>query len=104
MENPGIKIDDGVFTHICCVWLDIKPYILFLVTKGGTDIWMVYNGTSSVMNSHLWAPWFALPTIYALARALEVGMFMADSDIGEIFLNFILEKRCACLAGAAVVG
>jgi hypothetical protein len=69
---------------------------------------MVYNGTSSRMNAHLWAPLFALPTIYALARTLarylEVGMFMADSNIGEIFFNFMLEKRCACLAVAAVVG
>jgi hypothetical protein len=24
---------------------------------------------------------------------------MADSDIGETFLNFSLEERCACLAG-----
>jgi hypothetical protein len=60
---------------------------------------MVYNGTSSGMNAHLWAHWFALPTIYALARALEVGMFMADSDIGEMFLNFMLEERCAFFAG-----
>jgi hypothetical protein len=38
LEEHGIKIDDGVFTHICCVWLDIKPYIFFLVPKGGTSI------------------------------------------------------------------
>jgi hypothetical protein len=24
---------------------------------------------------------------------------MGDSDIGEMFLNFMLEKNCACLAG-----
>jgi hypothetical protein len=50
------------------------------------------------MNAHLWAPWFALPTIYELARALEVGTFMVDSDIEEMFLNFMLEKNCAGLA------
>jgi hypothetical protein len=60
---------------------------------------MVYNGTSSGMNAHLWARWFALPTIYALARAVEVGTFMGDSDIGEMCLNFMLEENCACLAG-----
>jgi hypothetical protein len=60
---------------------------------------MVYNGTSSGMNSHLWAPWFALPTIYALTGALEVGTIMGDSDIGEMFLNSMLEENCACLAG-----
>jgi hypothetical protein len=91
LEEHGIKIDDGFCTQIFFVWLDIKPYIFFLVPKGGTDIRMMYNGTYSGMNAHLWVPWFALPTIYALARALEVGTFMADSYIGEICLNFMLE-------------
>jgi hypothetical protein len=65
----------------------------FSVPKGDTDIRMVYNGTSSGMNSHLWAHWLALPTIYALARALAVGTFMGDSYIGEMFLNFMLEEN-----------
>jgi hypothetical protein len=69
------------------------------VPNGDTYIQMVYNGTSSGMNAHLWAPWFALPTIYDLARALEVGTFMGDSDIGKMFLNFMLEENCACLVG-----
>jgi hypothetical protein len=60
---------------------------------------IVYNGTSSGLNAHLWAPWFALPTICAFLRALEIDTFMADSDIGEMFLNFMLEERCARLAG-----
>jgi hypothetical protein len=61
---------------------------------------MVYNGTSSGTNVRLWAHWFTLPIIYALSRALEVGTFMGDSDIGEMFfLNFMLEENCACLAG-----
>jgi hypothetical protein len=71
----------------------------FSVPKGDTDIRMVYNGTSSGMNAHLWAPWLALLKIYALARALEVGTFMGDSDIGEMFFKFMLEENCACLAG-----
>jgi hypothetical protein len=75
----------------------------FAVAKGATDIRMVYNGTSSGVNAHLWAPWFALPTICALLRALELNTYMADSDIGEIFLNFILEERCARLAGVDLI-
>jgi hypothetical protein len=71
----------------------------FAVPKGDTDIRLVYNGTSSGLNAHLWAPWFALPTIFTLLRALEVDTFMADSYIGEMFLNFMLEERCAILAG-----
>jgi hypothetical protein len=32
----------------------------FAVPKGDTDIRLVHNGTSSGLNAHLWAPWFAL--------------------------------------------
>jgi hypothetical protein len=71
----------------------------FAVPKGDTDILLVYNGTSLGLDAYLWAPWFALPTICALLRALELDTFMADSDIGEMFLNFMLEERCARLAG-----
>jgi hypothetical protein len=57
------------------------------------------GSSSSGLNKHLWAPGFALPTIGALLRALELDTFMADSDIGEMFLHFMLEERCARLAG-----
>jgi hypothetical protein len=63
----------------------------FAVPKGDIDVRIVYNGTYSGVNAHLWAPWFALPMICALLRALELDTFMADSDIGEMFLNFMLE-------------
>jgi hypothetical protein len=63
------------------------------------DIHLVYNGTSLDLNAHLWSPWFALPTICALLRALELERFIADSDIGEMFLNIMLEERCARLTG-----
>jgi hypothetical protein len=72
---------------------------LFSVAKGDEDILMVYNGTSSGLNAHLWCPWFALATIYNILRALEPGTYMGDIDIGEMFLNFILEARCSYLAG-----
>jgi hypothetical protein len=78
----------------------ILSLMSFLVMpKGEKNIHLIYNGTSLVLNAHLWAPWFSLPTIYALLRALELDTFMADSDIGERFLNFMLEERCARLAG-----
>jgi hypothetical protein len=68
--------------------------LLFAVTKGDTDIRIVSNRTSSGMNAHLWAPWFALPTIFSLLRALELNTFMTDYKIGEMFLNCVLEERC----------
>jgi hypothetical protein len=70
----------------------------FAVPKGDTYIRLAYNGISLGLNTHLWAPWFALPTICALLRALELDTFMVDSDIGNMFLNFMLEERCARLA------
>jgi hypothetical protein len=73
------------------------------VPKGDTYARMVYNGTSSVINAHLWATWFALPTICALLRALEMDNFMADSYIGEMFLNFMLEEMCVRLAGVDLI-
>jgi hypothetical protein len=71
----------------------------FAVAKGDEDIRMVYNGTSSGLNSHLWCTWFALATISTMLRALEPGTFMGDLDVGEMFLNFMLETRCSYLAG-----
>jgi hypothetical protein len=66
-------------------WNEFEFDVLFAVPKGDTDIRLVYNGTSSDPNVHLCAPRFALPTICALLRALELNTFMADSDIGEMF-------------------
>jgi hypothetical protein len=60
---------------------------------------MVYNGTFSGLNDRLWVPWFPLPTITTLARAVEVGTHMVDLDVGETFLNFILELKARVHAG-----
>ena len=56
---------------------------LFTVPKGKDNIWMVYNGSKSGLNDVLWAPWFPL---------LTVGTYMANLDIHEMFLNFILHE------------
>jgi hypothetical protein len=67
--------------------------------KGETDIQMVYNATFLGSNAYMWAPWFALPTIITLLMALELGTFMSDLDIAEMFLNFMLEEKCQRLTG-----
>jgi hypothetical protein len=71
----------------------------FKVSKGEFDIRMVYNGTSSGLNDWLWVPLFPLPTITTLARAVEVDTHMGDLDVGEMFLNFILELKASVRAG-----
>jgi hypothetical protein len=60
---------------------------------------MVYNNTSSKFNAHLWCPCFTLATINTSSRSMAPGTYMGDIDIGEIFLNLILEARCIYLAG-----
>lgn len=71
----------------------------FEVPKGLTDIRMVYDGTKSGLNEVLWAPWFPLPTIESLLRSVEPGTWMADNDVGEMFLNFVLHESVQALCG-----
>ena len=54
---------------------------------------MLYNGTSSGLNSSLWADNFDLPTVGSILWAVERGNFMADRDIGEMFLDHILSEE-----------
>ena len=54
------------------------------------------------MNAAVWAPWFAMPTIDSHLRAVEAGTFMADCDVGEMFLNFMLEPAIRSHAGVDI--
>jgi hypothetical protein len=60
---------------------------------------MVYDGTKSGLNEMLWAPWFPLPTVDSLLCSVESGTWMADNDVGEMFLNFILHESVQSLCG-----
>jgi hypothetical protein len=71
----------------------------FSVPKGKWDIRMVYNGTSCGLNDAVYAPWFALPTVDSHLRAVDSGTYMADCDIGEMFLNFMLDINMREYAG-----
>jgi hypothetical protein len=72
---------------------------LFSVQKGEDDIRVVYDGSVSGLNEVLWVPRFVLPTLRTHLRAVENGTFMADVDIGEMFLNFILHEGVRPYAG-----
>jgi hypothetical protein len=74
----------------------------FCVPKGNDDIRMVYNGTSSGLNDILWVPSFPLPTVDALLRSVHPDTWMADTDLGEMFLNFVLHESLRELAGVDV--
>jgi hypothetical protein len=74
----------------------------FCVPKGDDDIRMVYNGTSSGLNDILWVPSFPLPTVDTLLRSVHPDTWMADTDLGEMFLNFVLHESLRELAGVDV--
>jgi hypothetical protein len=81
------------------IGLVISLISFFEVPKGLTDIRMVYDGTKSGVYAMLWTPWFPLPTVDSLLRSVEPGTWMADNDVGEMFLNFILHESVQSLCG-----
>ena len=72
---------------------------MFDVPKGDDDIRLVYNATESGLNEAVWAPWFSLPTCESHLRAVDPGTYMGDADLGEMFLNFPLDKHIRKYAG-----
>ena len=63
------------------------------------DIRMVYDATRSGLNKAVWAPWFPMPTVVSHLRSVVAGTFMTDCDVGEMFLNFMLELDLRPYAG-----
>jgi hypothetical protein len=86
-QSMGVKLMKVFARHYFIYGMILSLTSFFAVLKGDTDIHLVYNCTSSVLDAHFWALWFALPTICALLRALELDTFMADSEIGEMFFK-----------------
>jgi hypothetical protein len=71
----------------------------FAVPKGEDDIRLVYDGSVSGLNLSIWVPRFYLPTLETHLRSVDKNTWMADVDIGEMFLNFILHRELRTLAG-----
>ena len=74
----------------------------FRVDKGETDIRMVFNGTTSGINDATHAPWFPLPTIESHLRSVETGTWLVDEDLGEMFLNVLLDLRLRGYTGVDI--
>ena len=55
-------------------------------------ICMVYNGTSSGLKYAQQAPKFSLRTVRSTLRETQEGTYMADWEIGEMLLNFMVSK------------
>jgi hypothetical protein len=63
------------------------------------DIRLVCNVAESGLNDAMVVPRFSLPTIHTHLRAVEEGTYMADLDVGGMFLNFILHPTTQPWAG-----
>ncbi len=64
-----------------------------VLKRKDTNIQLVYDGSASRLNITISVPWFFLPTTRThLRRAVDENTYMADVDIGEMFLNFILTR------------
>ena len=63
------------------------------------DIRMVYDATRSSLNQAIWAPWFPMPTIISHLRSVVARTFMSDCNVGEMFLNFMLELKLRPFVG-----
>ena len=55
-------IDKGYVELVDIEYMESLMY-MFHVPKGEKDIQMVYDSTKSGLNTTLYAPWFALPTV-----------------------------------------
>jgi hypothetical protein len=74
----------------------------FYVDKGTSDIRMVYNGTSCGLNACLHALHYGLLLVKHTLRALMMGYYQCNLDVGEQFLNFKLHEALRQLSGVDV--
>eukprot|EP00978_Attheya_sp_CCMP212_P025708 scaffold83212_cov59-Attheya_sp.AAC.3 len=64
-----------------------------------TDIRMVYDTTQSSLNEALWALNFPMPMLSSVMRMVSYETYMMDQDLGEMFLNFMLDPKSQPYAG-----
>ena len=54
---------------------------------------MVYDVTGSDLNETVWEFWFLIPTVVSHLRSVVAITYISDCDVGEIFINFMLESK-----------
>lgn len=64
----------------------------FAVPKGTDDIRMVYDATASGLNESCWTPKFGMYTVNSVLDSVDFGTYMGDRDLGEMFLNFPIDR------------
>ena len=80
----------------------VESTIDFFDVEKGDDIRVVHNGTSCGLNDSLFAPSFWLPAAATASCHLMCHSWMADADMGEMFLNFPMDKKIRSRAGIDV--
>eukprot|EP00957_Ditylum_brightwellii_P161852 12323317-Ditylum_brightwellii.AAC.1 len=96
MESKLLKIQQRRYMTQGLV-LSIMRF--FPVPKGENDICMVYDGTDSGLSDAVWVPNFGLPTINTVLHFTNEHTFMADLDIGEMLLNFMMPEDLQSYCG-----
>ena len=71
----------------------------FAVAKGDGDIRVVYDASKSGLNEAIWAPNFPMPTASTVLQAVDHNSFFGDIDLGEMFLNYMLDPQLRPYAG-----
>lgn len=74
----------------------------FAVPKGEGDIRVVYDGTKCGLNQSVWAPNFFLPSVDSLLMSVSASTWFSDMDLGEMFLNYYLDRKLRPFAGVDV--
>ena len=67
--------------------------------KVADNIRTVYDAIRSGLNEADCAPWLPIPTVASRLCSVEKYTYMVDCNIGEIFLNFMLELSLRPFAG-----
>jgi hypothetical protein len=70
----------------------IMTAVMFFGVKKGKkgDICPVWSATKNGVDPSVFAPRFFMPSVETMCQKLYPGVFCADFDIGEMFLNFRL--------------
>ena len=63
---------------------------------------MVYDATKCGLNAALWTHNFFLPTIDSILRNADENTWFGDINLGEMFLNYWLDKELRPYAGVDV--
>jgi hypothetical protein len=74
----------------------------FAVPKGEEDIRLVYDGTKSGLNEAVFSPNFFLPFPDSMLMWVDCNSWFGDLDLGEMFLNYFLDKGVRAFSGVDI--